>query len=390
MGPARLGHDDEGAPDEQAGHEVRPVVYPTIDELIKGPVSSPQDVPSRWLGTSPGSPGAGEVVPDAAPDEEVAPAVRWVSPGPAETAVVSEGPYRGRLIVGEPGAMLRVVPTVRSRSGTSVPDSVVDAAVIGDEVSVGAVSVRGASHHQAGTPRQDAYAIAENDDWVVIVIADGVSQGRLSHAAAARAASTTASDVIDRLAEHGGPGAVDWVAVAERSRTEVRNLGLLRARQTTANGARATPTDREIAALLATTCDVVVTPTRRSAGALIVTRVRIAGDGSFYVLDPERGWTTVGPAKSSGGSVVDNAVNPLPVETAHPVVDEWDLAPGQVAVLCTDGFGDVIGDGGRPVGRYLATAWAAPIDTTGLLQSASFININADDDRTAALIWATA
>lgn len=324
-------------------------------------------------------------------DPALAVEVTWTFPGPSDATLIADGPYAGRVQAGEIGAMLRILPSVRSKlAGAHVPDSVVDAGVVSPSVSVGAVSVKGPSHHQSGSPRQDAYAFASSDDWVVMAIADGVSEGRLSHVAADKAATVAATEAL-RLLSSGLPDDLDWSAVTAKCRDAVRALGVRRAsQQAAADQPFVEPSDRQIAGIMATTCDLLITPTQRTAGSLRITRVRVSGDGSFYILDPAKGWGVVGRGKDTGSSTVDNSVLPLPLDTGAPIVTSWELHPGQAAVLCTDGFGDVIGEGARPVGRYLSEAWRRPLDTSALLHSASLVNTNADDDRTAAIVWATA
>lgn len=316
---------------------------------------------------------------------------RWIRPAPPNDISVSQGPYRGRPQVGDVGGMLRVMPSVRSKlSGSHVPDSVVDAGVLSDSVSIGVVSIKGASHHLSATPRQDSYAIGTDESWAVIAIADGVSEGKLSHVAATDAARVTVAESLRALTA-STPDLIDWRDVADKAREAVRALGLRRAQQQ-AGGVDPAPdiSDRTIARIMATTCDVLITPVERREGLLRVWRIRIAGDGSFYVLDPSRGWGLLNSGKDTASSTIDNSVSdPLPLGGDNPDVEYWDLAPGQAAVLCTDGFGDVIGEGARPVGRYLFDAWQLPLDTVQLLWSASFVNTNADDDRTATIVWAT-
>lgn len=332
-------------------------------------------------------------VPDATP-QAAAPErePRWTRPAAPDDVSVQEGLYRGRSQVGEVGAMLRVTPSVRSRlSGAYVPDSIVDSGVVSDSVSVGVVSIKGASHHLSGTPRQDAYAIGSDDSWLVIAIADGVSEGKLSHVAATEAARVAVTESLRALAVTT-PDLVSWPDVGRKARDAVRNLGRRRAQQQVGPGDVAPEiSDRTIAQIMSTTCDLLVAPVERRGGSLRVWRVRVSGDGSLYVLDPARGWGLLDSGKDSTSSTVDNSVgDPLPLGGDSPDVESWDLAPGQAIVLCTDGFGDVIGEGARPVGRYLFEAWQQPLDTTQLLFTSSFVNTNADDDRTAAIVWATA
>lgn len=317
----------------------------------------------------------------------------WTYPGPSNSEIVKDGFYRGRFQVGEVGGMLRVLPRVGTRlSGSHVPDSVVEAGVLSPSISVGAVSIKGASHHNGDglSPRQDSYTVGKNANWIVFCVADGVSSGSLSHVAATEASKTGVWETLNALKQND-PGMIDWEIVGEAIRESVRSLGLrLAYRQVGDLVPLPEVTDTDIAKIMSTTCELLVSPTERRNGVLRVYRIRITGDGSFYILDRELGWNRIGAQKFSDSQLINNAVsNPLPMHGAPPQIDTWDLRPGQAAVLCTDGFGDVIGRGSLPPGRFLFEQWQNPRDTVGLLSSASFININADDDRTAAIVWAT-
>lgn len=318
--------------------------------------------------------------------------VRWTRPAAPCDVSVQEGVYRGRAQVGEVGAMLRVLPSVRSRlAGAFVPDSIVDSGIVSESVSIGVVSIKGANHHLSGIPRQDAYAIGSDDSWVVIGIADGVSEGKLSHVAATEASRVVVTESIRALAA-SDPADVAWSEVGRKAQEAIRALGKRRAQQQVGpTDAAPEISDRTIARIMSTTCDLLIAPTARRDGSLRVWRVRISGDGSLYVLDPTKGWGLLDSGKDAASSTVDNSVgDPLPIGGERPDVESWELRPGQAIVLCTDGFGDVIGEGALPVGRYLFDAWQQPLDTTQLLFTSSFVNTNADDDRTAAIVWATA
>ena len=317
---------------------------------------------------------------------------RWTLPAAPDSGIVQEGYYRGRPQAGDAGAMLRVMPSVRSKlRGAHIPDSIVDAGLVSDSVSIGVVSIKGASHHLLASPRQDAYAIGSDDSWLAIAIADGVSEGKLSHAAATEAVRVAVSESLKALAL-ATPGEIAWSEIGIKARDAVRALGQRKAQQQVGTGNSAPEiSDRKIAKIMSTTCDILLVPMTRQHGSLRVWRIRVAGDGSFYVIDPVRGWGLLASGKDSASSMVDNSVgDPLPLGGDQPDVQTWELEPGQAVVLCTDGFGDVIGGGALPVGRYLFDARQHPLDTVGLLSTSSFVNTNADDDRTAAIVWATA
>lgn len=317
--------------------------------------------------------------------------VSWTRPAEPVTEEIAEGIYRGRNVVGDVGQMLRIEPVGLSKSSAvHVPDSVVDAGRISDAVSIGVVSIKGASHHLSGVPRQDAYFMAANNSWLVIGIADGVSQGKLSHLAAAEAAKVSVRSALREL-ENCNPADVQWSDVGSTAQAAVRRLGQAQAQRQVGEGGEApTLPDRTIAKIMATTADLLIVPATDHPEELTVWHVRLAGDSSLYVIDPDRGWGVLSAGKDESSEMVDNSVaGPLPIGGATPELKTWTLEPSQAIVLCTDGFGGVIDSGARPVGRYLYAHWQKPLDTTRLLATASFLNINADDDRTAAIVWAT-
>lgn len=276
-------------------------------------------VPDRPIATSPPeqttAPALAPQLPQS--DTQFAPAVadealaltetQWTLPGATDAVEVLDGYYAGRSQAGNVGPMLRISPSIRSRQfGAYVPDSVVDAGVVSDSVSIGVVSIKGASHHLKGDPRQDAYAIASDDSWVVIAIADGVSEARMSHLSAAEASRVAANESLRALAAAHDPADADWQAVGTKSRSAIRTLGQRLAQQQAGSGsAQPDVSDRLIAGILATTCDVLAVPARRIDGLLRAWRVRIAGDGSFYVIDPNRGGplSTVGRIRPRRSSV---------------------------------------------------------------------------------------
>lgn len=318
----------------------------------------------------------------------------WQKPGPAAAEAITEGQYEGRVAVGNIGEMQRIVPRILPNlRGGHRPESMVDSGFACNGLYVGAVSVRGPGHHHLGAPRQDHYAIGIEGDWFIGVVADGVSEGALSHLGAERAAFTAVAEIRSRI-KGSGLEARDWPAIAEACRTAVRAMALqLVGRHIVdAEGAPVAPEmvgDRTLATHVATTCDVVVCALHAdSAGNRTFTRTTISGDGSAYLLSPQDGWQQVGAGKVNEAGVVDNSLTPLPLDPGPPRVTVSKLAAGQALVLCTDGFGDLIETGLRPVGRYLFERWSRPLDAAQLLDSASFLNKNADDDRTAVILWA--
>ncbi|MEZ2188628.1 protein phosphatase 2C domain-containing protein [Corynebacterium sp. CCM 9204] len=314
----------------------------------------------------------------------------WLRPGLPSYSTIQSGLLTGRIVVGEGGDNSRVLPSFTTKfPSANISDSSVDVGIINNQLSAGAVSVKGTLHHVSGMPRQDAYNIASSEDWTVLVIADGVSAGNYSHYAALAAVRAISGRALTML-NTSSPDKVEWSevgrfgknAVVEESRKQL----ISRKPSKTAEIQRMSL--RQIARLMATTCDMLIVPNRENYEATPVWRVQFAGDSSLYLIDPDRGWCCISKGKSETAGLVDNSLStPMPIGGDNTVVTRYMLDKGQSAILCTDGFGDVIDTGARPVGRFLFEAWKNPITTENLLRTASFANINADDDRTAAIVW---
>jgi hypothetical protein len=319
----------------------------------------------------------------------------WVKPGPVESSEISDGLCKGRIAVGDVGQMQRIMPRILKRvlGGGHWPEAMVDGGYVAERLYVGAVSLRGPAHHELEEPRQDHYSLCVEGDWFIGVVADGVSEAKWSHLAAERAAATAVRAIRARINPDGVVES-DWPAIGEECRQQVRALAVkligrsVRGSQGEAVEPEELP-DRALAQSFATTCDVVICRrTPDDEGTHQAVRATISGDGSAYVLSPSRGWKRVGTGKLNDQGVVDNSVTPLPKDPGPPRVTATKLRAGDALVLCTDGFGDLIEGGGRPVGRYLFKEWAEPLDPARLLRTASFVNVNADDDRTAIIVWA--
>ena len=316
---------------------------------------------------------------------------------------LDSGYYKGRFAT-EGGSGLEGMDNVRPTilpqlQGGHRSDAIVDAGYVNDQVYVGAVSVRGMSHHMSGSaPRQDHYAIGVQSGWLISVVADGVSEGPLSHLAAERAVATAQSKVRVALRDAGDPdrstvAALDWTGIGAACCDAVDAY----ARQVLSRFISDVPNSPRIedvrpsvlAKKMSTTLDialVAVEPDRDGVYSYI--RVRISGDSSAYLLDAQRGWLSVALGKSAGSGQIDNSVIPLPIPQGPPAISVGWIAPGQAFVHVTDGFGDLVQEGRRPVGRFLFEQWSAgPLDSVRLLHTASVVNANGDDDRTAVIVW---
>lgn len=363
--------------------EKPPVVAPPIDNRCAQPISDAdrQSSPATIVVATPAASGQ--------PALEV-----WVAPGTFRSTLVPTGPYAGLSIVGEPGSLLETVREIAPPiTGGHRPAVIVDVVDVG-RVTVGAVSLRGALHYDSRVVRQDSYALGTSDDgqWAVVGMADGVSEGPLSHLGADAAAQQSLTSARGELARVGFDAA-DWNAVAEDVRTKVRSRSrqLIAGKITTADGGTVdaqTLSDEDLARSMGTTAELLIVAVKPSeSGVFPYVRIVIAGDGTGLVLDPSRGWKTLSIGKTHAGGFANNAVRPLPIDPGAPLIQRGELEHGQAIFVTTDGIGNFILDGSTQVGGYLHQEWAKPVSAVNLVRSSSFITYQADDDRTAVIVW---
>jgi hypothetical protein len=370
------------------------------DEFDMGPENEPERTGGERVTTDTSPPhqgGNAEIRSDDGGERVLKASDKWIRPGPEpRLARVSSGPLASRITVGDAGALERTIPRLFKGPLAHRPDMTVDTAVVG-ELCVAAASVRGALHQELQTPRQDSYGLGASDDgmWLIGVVADGVSEAKLSHIAADVACQTGISLARAALS---GPGAElsarDWHRVASRMRQAVRN----RAERTAASagrnpdGSRVDPSrlsDGSLARnVMATTAAIVVVATQPDgAGDFPYCYVSISGDGSCFLMQPSVGWLPISIGKVGGKEIVSNAVVALPSDPGSPVTYSGKLIRGQNIVAMSDGYGDSLGDGSGELGAYLLNAWGRPSEAVDMLSKSAIVRIGLDDDHTAIVIW---
>jgi Protein phosphatase 2C len=120
-------------------------------------------------------------------------------------------PFPSGNFIGEPGRQGEVVPAVGPLT-VGVADTELDFATV-DPFVMRACATRGLTHRHSGIPRQDAFAVAADEDHLVIAVADGVSQGEWSHVAAVTAARATCKLALDHAARDHP---IDWSVLSRR------------------------------------------------------------------------------------------------------------------------------------------------------------------------------
>lgn len=300
-------------------------------------------------------------------------------------------PWPSAPVVGDPGSQQSVVPRLLS-DPPGRADTIIDAGVLGD-LDVRAASMRGRSHRfsmasHLGRTRQDEYCLQASGDagWLVVVVADGVSEGPHSHIAATIAARRGCQIVAEILDDGGAPSEIDWEgSVAPR----LAGYIVSEARRLMSEPQEAEPvlSARDAARLMSTTAiTAVVGASPDSAGGFPYVVSVLAGDSSAWVLSHE-GWRSLTTIKNEGTEIASMEVRGLPL-IGSCITTSGRLLPGEAVVLMTDGLGDALGSGSGEVGEYFAVQWRRPPEPYMFAAQLDFLRRSFDDDRTAVGIWA--
>lgn len=236
-----------------------------------------------------------------------------------------------------------------------VPDTVVEAGRVG-LLEVRAASCRGAAHRGRGEVRQDSVGTADvGGRYVLAAVADGATDASHAHRGAA-------------LAVRHALGYLTW-ALPGADLDMVDMIGALRAAD------RAVRDTGPGADSRATTLTVVAVELgwagrghRFRAARVGDSPALVLSDGVFRPLfrgrDPDM----------------------LPAPKGSPECVRGVVRAGEALVVASAGLGVPLRS--AAVGRHLAQAWAEPPGPVTFLQQLQFDRRTADDDRTAAVIWA--
>jgi hypothetical protein len=271
----------------------------------------------------------------------------------------------GAVTVGPPAADFEPRPAA---SAAYRPDTVADG-WSSEDFTVRLASVRGYEHRHRGLPRQDDVAAAHHPATgaVAFAVADGVSAAPLAHLGATAACRAALGRV---LADLDAGSTVDWPKVAEHAAWQVVQQAVTVLSLLGPDPERA---EKEMATTL------VAGVIRPDASFELVQ----IGDTSGWLLQD----TTFRPLwPPAGGTVVVSAVTALP-RVPEIGVRDGSLAPGEVLLVGTDGFGDPLGDGDGPVGAHFAARLATPRPPLEFAHDLDFSRETFDDDRTLLAIW---
>jgi hypothetical protein len=328
-----------------------PPLPPPLRERVPAPTDQRQRMP---VGPPPGPvDGSGMTTAMRQVPAERPEAVRGWSQTPAGRTIGPAGRAFDEVepLLGDPG---------------DAPDTIVDGGRVA-EVTVRAASVRGLSHRQKGISRQDSYGLAatRTDDWLVVVVADGVSAGHLSHRAAQ----------LD----------LDWDAVFQDLAGRIVGTGAkLLGHHADTRGDVA----EAVAEAMSTTASILVCEARPTGEHRLICGAWF-GDSPVMVLERGR-WFAITGVKNAGREVATSAVAALPhlpVDGSRLPVFQHRVRSDAAVFVMTDGVGDPLGDGRGEVGEALEEAWSRPPNLYRFVEQVAFGRKSYDDDRTVVGIW---
>ncbi|MDT5024937.1 MAG: hypothetical protein QOE61_1363 [Micromonosporaceae bacterium] len=338
--------------------------------------------------------GAGDEVVPPAPEAAAAKQPRWWRH------------RNGRWVIGDAGRQPEVVAVPSSVIAADRPDTVLAGGRLG-ALEYRGVSVRGFSHQEKGSPRQDAYQIRPSRDgaWLVGCVADGVAEGNLSHQAADLVCREATTHLGRVLADHPPTPEPDWQkevdALPWQHLVDAANTAIVAEALTIARAAYTRkPEYAEQLARLAEQ-EYTMSDARKSmssTGVAFAVHSKVGDDGTYAALVAvlagdsnamllrEAAWHPLTPVKNEGAEVMSSGVESLPRPvTVEPIA--LQLQPGDLMVVMTDGLGDALASGAGIVGDFLATMWRQPPDQLAFAQHLGFYRRTFTDDRTAVAIW---
>ncbi|SDM12006.1 protein phosphatase 2C domain-containing protein [Nonomuraea jiangxiensis] len=237
------------------------------------------------------------------------------------------------------------------------------------QTTVRAVSLRGRRHRYRGEPLQDAYAVRLSADgrWVIAAVADGLgSTLHAEHAAAVAVRAATRLSLTPDRGWHAAFATVAWEVMRATAGLGGQTYGR------PGSGAPDPP---------ATTLTIGVVPADGRRG--IAACAAIGDSPALWLHDGA--WTEIFPPE---GPRPGNVTSALPEDLGELRERQIDWGPGDVLVLCSDGFGTALGGGGSALAQRLVTSWSSPPALRSFLCDVDFQLSTYDDDRTVLALWA--
>ncbi|WFE59404.1 protein phosphatase 2C domain-containing protein [Micromonospora sp. WMMD712] len=226
---------------------------------------------------------------------------------------------------------------------------------------VRAATLRGATHAGLGTEGQDAVGAAwdEGRSALYLAVADGLGSLPRSGRVAAEAVNAALHLCASR------PEGITFAGNGERLFGAIAD-GMVRALP---EGVR-----------LDGACTLVVAEVLpRFDGAQVT--VHGVGDSEAWALYADR-WEPIHHER--GGA--DNATRDVPTHV-RPLTHTYDLPPGAVLLLGSDGFAGALDTTVSPLARQLAREWRTPPSWLDFVNHVGFVDDYWADDRSAAAVW---
>jgi serine/threonine protein phosphatase PrpC len=268
---------------------------------------------------------------------------------------------------GSPPDTTRPVLAVSGLTGNehcAEPPQIVAHGLERDTLAARAVTYRGSGHVLTGEPRQDAFALSANAQWLFAVVSDGIGSCEYSQHGAATAVHAVAAAL----------------ALADADPADGESLMKL-ASGACRDAAEALGVEPHLVSATLTIAAVEVAA-QLDGGRHVL--MHSAGDSPILLLQPaDRAWTYLTPREDFAANVVRSWI---PDHYHDGLQAGCTLSAGDILVLCSDGFSIPLGDGNGPLGEDLVSRWApGPRGVLAFLADLSFDAYH--DDKTVVAIW---
>ena len=275
-------------------------------------------------------------------------------------------------------------------------DVACEAGTVG-ELAISAVSVRGHKHRVDGRENEDSFAIRiaksqAGEEYVILVLCDGLSSAKHS-AFAARRTSSLVADVLRRVISHEA-FLISRLGIALEACLQDFVLPELRSwprpsgeLSLAAYGYPETPSSDVPLTDLLVTLSIAVVPTTNGTNGASEVFLATIGDSPIFVLLRNGDWLRPSYGEQDEG-VLTTATAAFP-KTTDAATTQILLYEGDCLCLMSDGVGNFIQNksGSLRLGQHLAEVWRSPRDIPTLVRDVSFDLRSADDDRTVILCW---
>jgi hypothetical protein len=210
------------------------------------------------------------------------------------------------------------------------PDMVIDGWTNGS-LTCRAASQRGSYNRQAGTPRQDDFAIESlaNKNWIIAAIADGAAAAKLSHIGAALAARAAICYILS--CPPATPADINWAELFRHASTKLTARAQHELNNQNAN------VDAALNILATTLTCVVVVPTKKGAEATLAKTGSQSAAADAWLANQDS-ITPLSNNKAAEKAVVNPAqATPLPIvpDIIQPLT--FHIPPGHALLIGTSG-----------------------------------------------------